>query len=223
MSKKQDTVQYATRFPTVYIQGDIRKQFGVSRKFYITYIMIDRYRSVENFSWITLRKILDFYGYKTTKHKPKAVTEILDVLKYMINSRMIEVKQDLDSVGYDTCIEIQVIPENFDCPNQFTRITATQIDSIMMADSSINRENLLIVFLYVKSYIGFRKNDTESTVTNTDACSYETPLAFWKSVQSMAKDLSMSRDTVSNCLNYLSSSSKHRALLMKCKTGYIPQ
>ena len=56
-------VEYFTRFPNIYIQGNIKKQFGISRKFYITYILIDRYRSIEDFSWITIRKILNFYGY----------------------------------------------------------------------------------------------------------------------------------------------------------------
>ena len=101
--------EYFTRFPNKYIQGNIKKEFGVSRKFYITYILIDKYRSYEDYSWITIRKVLDFYGYKTKKNKPKAVYEILDVLEYMINNKMIEVKQDLDSLSYDTGIEIKII------------------------------------------------------------------------------------------------------------------
>ena len=108
----QNKTEYFTRFPNKYIQGNIKTQFGVSRKFYITYILIDKYRSYEDYSWITIRKVLEFYGYKTTKHKPKAFYEILDVLEYMINNKMIEVKQDLDSLSYDTGIEIKIIPIN---------------------------------------------------------------------------------------------------------------
>lgn len=224
ISTKNNTVEYFTRFPNIYIRGDIKKQFGVSRKFYITYILIDRYRSVEDFSWITLRKILNFYGYKTTKNKPKAVKEILDVLEYMINNKMIEVKQDLDSIGYDTGIEIQIIPEYFDHPNKFTKITSSQIDTIMMADSSINKENLLIAFLYINSYIGFRKNENNIENINIDDGSVSNPLAFWKSIQSMAKDLAMSRQTITDCLSYLTSTSnEYDPLLVKHETGYIPQ
>ena len=224
ISTKNNTVEYFTRFPNIYIRGDIKKQFGVSRKFYITYILIDRYRSVEDFSWITLRKILNFYGYKTTKNKPKAAKEILDVLEYMINNKMIEVKQDLDSIGYDTGIEIQIIPENFDHPNKFTKITSSQIDTIMMADSSINKENLLIAFLYINSYIGFRKNENEIENINIDASSTGNPLAFWKSIQSMAKDLAMSRQTITNCIDYLTTPiDTNEPLLIKHETGYIPQ
>lgn len=220
-STKQD---YFTRMPTRYIRGDIKKQFGVSRKFYITYILIDRYRSIEDFSWITIRKVLNFYGYKTTSRKPKAFKEILDVLEYMINNKMIEVKQDLDSIGYDTGIEIQIIPENFDHPNKFTKITSSQIDTIMMADSSINKENLLIAFLYINSYIGFRKTDAEMKNIELDQHSYGNPLAFWKSIQSMAKDLAMSRQTITDCIDYLTTpTDTNEPLLIKHETGYIPQ
>lgn len=221
---KHTKQEYFTRMPTKYIRGNIRKQFGVSRKFYITYILIDRYRSIEDFSWITIRKVLNFYGYKTTSRKPKAFKEILDVLEYMINNRMIEIKQDLDSIGYDTGIEIQIIPENFDHPNKFTKITSSQIDTIMMADSSINKENLLIAFLYINSYIGFRKNENEIENINIDGSSTGNPLAFWKSIQSMTKDLAMSRQTITDCIDYLTSpTDTSEPLLIKHETGYIPQ
>lgn len=210
--------------PNKYIQGNIKKQFGISRKFYITYILIDRYRSIEDFSWITIRKILSFYGYKTTRHKPKAFYEILDILEYMINNKMIIVKQDLDAIGYDTGIEIQVISENFDHPDKFTKITASQIDTIMMADSSINKENLLIAFLYINSYIGCRKKDDETENIDSKDMSSDSPLAFWKSIRVMAKDLAMSSETIDDCLNYLvTPSDEHDALLIKHETGYIPQ
>lgn len=221
---KQTKQEYFTRMPTKYIRENIKEQFGVSRKFYITYILIDRYRSIEDFSWITIRKILNFYGYKTTSRKPKAFKEILDVLEYMINNKMIEVKQDLDSIGYDTGIEIQIIPENFDHPNKFTKITSSQIDTIMMADSSINKENLLIAFLYINSYIGFRKSDNEIENIESDPSSYNNPLAFWKSIQSMAKDLAMSRQTITDCIDYLTmATNTNKPLLIKHETGYIPQ
>ncbi len=217
----QSTIEYFTRFPNKYIQGNIQKQFGVSRKFYITYILIDRYRSIEDFSWITIRKVLNFYGYKTTKHKPKAFREILDVLEYMVNNKMIEVQQDLDSIGYDTGIEIKIIAENFDHPKKFTKITSTQIDTIMMSDSSINRENLLLAFLYINSYIGCRGEHSEN-IYNRNPQEY--PAAFWKSIQKMSEDLSMSKKTITDCIDYLTTSTDtNEPLLIKHETGYIPQ
>lgn len=192
--------EYFTRFPNEYIQCNIKKDFGISRKFYIIYILIDKYRSYEDYSWITLRKVLNFYGYKTNKNKPKAVYEILDILEYMINNKMIEIEQDLDAASYDTAIEIKIIPENFDSTEKFGKITSGQFDTIMMADTSLNRENILMAFLYINSYIGCRsRNNDGSELSN--AKNY--PEAFWRSIENMAKELSMSKDTINKCMDYL--------------------
>ena len=208
--------EYFTRFPNEYIQGNIRTKFGVSRKFYITYILIDKYRSYEDYSWITIRKILNFYGYKTNKNKPKAVGEILDVLEYMINNKMIEVTQDLDSLTYDTGIEIKIIAENFDYPDRFGKITSSQYKAIMMADTSLNKENILMAFLYINSYIGCRrKNNDGSEIENAK----DYPEAFWRSIESMAKELSMSKDTINQCINYLTTS--NTPLLIKKEVGSV--
>lgn len=220
--KKEECViqktEYFTRFPNEYIQGNIKTKFGVSRKFYITYILIDKYRSYEDYSWITIRKILNFYGYKTHKRKPKAVGEILDVLEYMINNKMIEVQQDLDSLSYDTGIEIKIIPENFDYPDKFGKITSSQYETIMMADTSLSRENILIAFLYINSYIGCRKrNEDGSELPNAK----DRPEAFWRSIESMAKELSMSKDTINQCIDYLTFPPNTTPLLIKKEVGSV--
>lgn len=211
--------EYFTRFPNKYIQGNIRKSFGISRKFYITYILIDRYRSYEDFSWITIRKILDFYGYKTHRNKPKAFREILDVLEYMINNKMIEVTQDLDSLNYDTGIEIKIISKNFDYPDHFCKLTSSQLD-VIMSESTINRECLLMAFLYINSYIGCRprNEDGSERMLNPET----KPEAFWRSITRMSEDLSMSKDTINQCVNFLSTSTDNRqALLVKKEVGSI--
>ena len=212
--------EYFTRFPNEYIQGDIKTKFGVSRKFYITYILIDKYRSYEDYSWITIRKVLEFYGYKTTKRKPKAFQEILDVLEYMINNKMIVVKQDLDSIGYDTGIEIKVIPDNFEAMDKFSKITSSQLDFIMMNESSINKENILMAFLYINSYIFIRPKNkkNEEAMYNPET----KPEAFWKSIESMSKELSMSKDTINQCIQYLTSSIGNKEpLLIKKEVGSV--
>lgn len=216
---QQNKKEYFTRFPNKYIQCNIKNNFGVSRKFYITYILIDKYRSYEDYSWITIRKILNFYGYKTNKNKPKAVYEILDVLEYMINNKMIEVNQDLDSLNYDTGIEIKIIAENFDYPDQFVKLTSSQYETIMMADTSLNRENILMAFLYINSYIGCRKKNKDGSEMS-NAKDY--PEAFWKSIESMSKELSMSKDTINQCIDYLTSpSDTFPPLLIKKEVGSV--
>ena len=212
--------EYFTRFPNQYIQNNIKTKFGLSRKFYITYILIDKYRSYEDYSWITIRKILEFYGYKTTSRKPKAFTEILDVLEYMINNKMIEAKQDLDSLTYDTGIEIKIIPENFDSEKRFSKLTSSQYDMIMMAETSLNRESILMAFLYINSYIGCRKRDKDGNEVSDNP--QDSPEAFYRSIEKMAKELSMSKDTINQSIDYLTTSSENRdALLIKREVGSV--
>ena len=113
---------------------------------------------------------------------------------------MIEVKQDLDSLSYDTGIEIKIIPENFDFPDKFGKLTVSQFDTIMMADSSLNRENILVAFLYINSYIGCRKKkDDGSEYENAK----DNPEAFYRSITHMAEELSMSKDTINQCIDFL--------------------
>ena len=137
----------------------------------------------------------------------------------MINNKMIEVKQDLDSLSYDTGIEIKVISKNFDYPEKFGKLTSSQLDAIMMTDSTLNKENILMAFLYINSYIGCRsKKDDGSEYDNAK----DYPEAFWRSIESMAKELSMSKDTINQCINHLTTSTKNSpALLIKREVGSI--
>lgn len=137
----------------------------------------------------------------------------------MINNKMIEVKQDLDSLNYDTGIEIKIIKENFDSQKNFAKLTSSQFDSIMMADSSLNRENILVAFLYINSYIGCRKrNEDGSEMKNAK----DHPEAFFKSIKHMSEELSMSKDTINQCMEYLTKSTdEHDALLIKREVGSV--
>ena len=215
MNKTKNRQEHFTKIPNEYIQGNINEQFGLSRKFYIVYILIDRYRTIEDYSWITINKVLEFYGYKKLQKKPKVFREIIEVLEYMRDNKLIKVKQDLNSLGYDTGIEIEIIPENFDCRNNFTKITLSQLETIKNAKVSVNKESLLTVFLYISSYMMSQSKQNYS--------SNKEPEAFFKSINSMSEELSMSKNTIMQCVDYLTTSSEtHTALFVRRKVGYVP-
>lgn len=137
----------------------------------------------------------------------------------MINNQMIEVKQELDSLSYDTGIEIKIIPQSFDSTEKFAKLTSSQFDTIMMADSPLNRESILVAFLYINSYIGCRPRQN-------DGSEYENvkdnPEAFFKSIKHMSEELSMSKDTINQCIGYLTTSSNTTpALLVKREVGSV--
>ena len=141
-------------------------------------------------------------------------------LNKMINNKMIEVKQDLDSVGYDTGIEIKIIPENFDATDKFSKITSSQLDFIMMSESSINKENILMAFLYINSYIFIRPKNKNNEEIISDPKSK--PEAFFRSMESMSKELAISKDTLNQCIQCLTSSTEDKQpLLIKREVGSI--
>ena len=193
--------EYFTKVPNSYIRCDITKTFGVNNKFFIIYILIDRYRSYEDYSWLTVKEVFEFYDYKKPERKTKAFREVIDVLIYMIKNDMIKIFQNLEDISYDTGIKIRIIPKNFDCESNFTKFTTTHYKAIMAADGSINKENLLRTLLYVSSYIGTKKSDNDG--------GYEKPAAFYKSTANMAEEIGMSKKTIQTCLSYLTKGSKH--------------
>ena len=88
-----------------------------------------------------------------------------------------------------------------------------------MADSSLNKENILLAFLYINSYIGCRSKKDDGTEYEN---AKDNPEAFFKSLESMAKEISMSKETISQSIDYLVSQEEHDALLVRKKVGGIP-
>lgn len=214
--------EYFTRVPNSFIQVDIKKKYHLHRIFYLVYILIDKHRSYEDQSYIVISEIFNLCKYKQTKHKPKIFFEIIKCLLFLHESNMINITSDFDihSVGYNECIQMDIIPENFDATDKFSKITSSQLDFIMMSESSINKENILMVFLYINSYIYIRpKNkNNEETISNPKS----KPEAFFRSMESMAKELAISKDTLNQCIQCLTSSSENqKPLLIKREVGSI--
>lgn len=214
--------EYFTRVPNSFIQVDIKKKYHLHRIFYLIYILIDKHRSYEDQSYIVISEIFNLCKYKQTKHKPKIFFEIIKCLLFLHESNMINITSDFDihSVGYNECIQMDIIPENFDATDKFSKITSSQLDFIMMSESSINKENILMVFLYINSYIFIRPKNKNNKETISDSKSK--PEAFFRSMESMAKELAISKDTLNQCIQCLTSSSENqKPLLIKREVGSI--
>lgn len=214
--------EYFIRVPNSFIQVDIKKKYHLHRIFYLIYILIDKHRSYEDQSYIVISEIFNLCKYKQTKHKPKIFFEIIKCLLFLHESNMINITSDFDiyNVGYNECIQMDIIPENFDATDKFSKITSSQLDFIMMSESSINKENILMAFLYINSYIFIRpKNkNNEEIISNPKS----KPEAFFRSMESMSKELAISKDTLNQCIQCLTSSTEDKQpLLIKREVGSI--
>lgn len=214
--------EYFTRVPNSFIQVDIKKKYHLHRIFYLIYILIDKHRSYEDQSYIVISEIFNLCKYKQTKHKPKIFFEIIKCLLFLHESNMINITSDFDihSVGYNECIQMDIIPENFDATDKFSKITSSQLDFIMMSESSINKENILMAFLYINSYIFIRPKNKNNEEIISDPKSK--PEAFFRSMESMSKELAISKDTLNQCIQCLTSSTEDKQpLLIKREVGSI--
>ena len=206
--------EWVSRIPNQYIQCDINKKYSLSRQFYMVYLLISRHRSYEDISYITIGHIFRIYGYKTSPHKPKAYYEIISVLEYMIEHKMIAIRQDLKKISYDTCIEINILPA-FGCRENYTIISASQLDTIISCNT--NKDNLLLAFLYIRSYIIHRPKHSDGTEIFTEP--YMHPEAFYRNMNTMAEDIGMSKNTIIQCLEYLTASTGGGQTLL-CKKEF---
>lgn len=182
----------------------------MGRKFYGTYILVGFYRACGNHSWITIDKVLCSYGYSTSTRKTSVFSDIITVLRVMVENEMIEITSDLSKVKADTGIEIKTNNSVFDTSKNFTVVTMNQFKTITSLNTKANKENVLLVYLYVKSYIISRKTDTPN--------SFDYPEAFYKSTDKIVKDLGMSKSTVNKCLQILTSG--EHPLLIKKEMGF---
>ena len=135
---------------------------------------------------------------------------------------MIKITSDFDiySVGYNECIQMSIICSNFDAVDKFSKITSSQLDFIMMNESSINKENILVAFLYINSYIYLRQRDKNGNELLSKP--QDKPEAFFRSIDFMSKELSMSKDTINQCIQYLTSSiGDKEPLLIKKEVGSV--
>lgn len=214
--------EYFTRIPNELIQINIKKKYNLHRIFYLIYILIDKHRSYEDQSYITISEIFNLCGYKQDRHKPKIFFEIIKCILFLNESNMIKITSDFDiySVGYNECIQMNIICSNFDAIDKFSKITSYQLDFIMMNESSINRENILVAFLYINSYIYIRQRDKNGNELLSKP--QDKPEAFFRSIDFMSKELSMSKDTINQCIQYLTSSiGDKEPLLIKKEVGSV--
>lgn len=229
--KYHPDADYFVRVPNSLIRKNITSM-GLNRIFYVVWILIDRHRSLENKSYITIGEALDRCEYMRRNPRPKIVKEIIKCLLFLEANNYIELDYlDIYNVPYDRCITLNIIVENFDCAANFTKVYNSEFDLLLCTDytikqkqMSVRHENLLLVYLYIKSYIGCRKKQNDLKNINNKESFNDNPLAFWRTIQSMSSELGMSKKTIDECLDYLTNDSDdHAALLIKYDTGYIPQ
>lgn len=208
------------KIPNEFIRKKIGTEFGLNRIFLVVYILISRNRTYEDKSHMTIGQILNMCGYKKSKNRPKVFYEVVKSILFLKENHYIETDFNFENIGYNDCIELNIISQNFDADKDFTSLFYKDFDNLMTIDSKPSKESLLVCYLYIKSYIIPRKRDKEGN--EVSGCPSNSPEAFYRSIENMAKELSMSKDTINQCIDHLSTSTDtHNALLVKREVGSI--
>lgn len=209
----KNNIDHFTKIPNIFIRNSLSNDLGLNRIFLVVYVLIDRNRSYENKSYITIGQVLNLCKYKKSSRKPKIFYEIIKSLLFLKENYFINCDFDYYTIDYDECIPIEIITENFDVKDNFTKMYIKDFDQIFSSDTNLSKESILAVYLYIVSFMDNGADDV--TLRNT-------PKAFWRSIDKTAKELSMAKKTVNQCIDYLIAVSKNRpALLIKREIGNV--
>lgn len=187
------------QIPNEYIKCDIKKEyksFGIDRKFLLVYVSIYQNMSLNQESRVSISDILR-RGDKASSLKPSSpqCKNIIKTLKYMEDINMVNIITDLSKVGYLDMIRLKV--NNHKSHSSFTSLTYDEYSKIASIESPYGFDNILTVFLYVKSHI-FKRSKMKGGDEQPEA--YDKPEAFFVAINIVRRDLGMSKDTVSSCL-----------------------
>ena len=117
---------------------------------------------------------------------------------------------NINKISYDSVIKLDIIPEVFDVSGNFTILDVNEFNNILSSTSVITTENLMHVYLYVKSYMFAKKSNENKYSTSSKGVG-----SFYKEVSIISDDIGLSNKTVISCLDEL----VNLNLLIKHETG----
>lgn len=184
---------YFTRVSNQFIRANGN---DIDKKILLTIIYLDRKRSFEDVVGFSLYDLVLSNGYKINRTNTGAVTSFKKIIQFLIDNQMISLDKNIKELKGNNFVNINIL-DNFDKVDNYTIITANEIDSLLHSKSKIEKANLFSVYLYMKSFM-FPRNLTDEGNEFSDA--KEKPIAFWGYIDVMQRDIGVSRETINKCL-----------------------
>lgn len=170
------------------------------------YYLLNELRGISDKGMITIKYIVENCGYKCRSGSDGVNKVYRDVLREVVKQQDII----LDS-GYTVSdfsmvdgIPYTVNPDSFDVVENFTKLTDTEFDTIIRNNSSRDKETILGVYLYIKSFYH-------------PYTSVNRPIGFHNSLGSINKALDISERVLIKALSWL----VDQKLLIKYYVGSI--
>lgn len=156
------------------------------------YYLIDYVRNLSDEGVLSLKYITEKCGYKCRK----GVEGVSNVYKSLFAEAIEQGDIVLDK-GYvfpphtfTEAISYTINPDKFDIATNFTKLTDTEFNTLIRNSANRNKESMLGVYLYIKSYYHI-------------GTSLNRPIGFYQSLDSMQEAMGYTRKTLICLLNEL--------------------
>lgn len=231
---------YRILVPNSLILNNPTESCGLNRIFLVVFCIISRNQTFTKKSHLSVREVFEDCHYICSHRKPRMFNEVIKSLYFFETSRFISLEPfDYTKLDYDDCISMRVNRDLF-CPSKhFTLLRAKDYQDIMQPESKQKKENLLHSFLYICAHMCrktepkiekpdeslpyyMRKKTSVAEMLEKDQkylSDPSPPEAYFESEEKACSELSMSKQTFSDCLDYLCS--LNHPLLVKRSLGYV--
>ena len=169
-----------------------------------TYYLISYLRNLSDMGIFSLKYIIESCGYKC-----RTGTDGINNIYKSIIAEAIQQKDIVLDKGYvypprllTDALPYTINCDNFDMVNNFTKLTNIEFDTLIRNNSNRNRECVLGLYLYIKSY--YHQNT-----------SVNRPIGFYQSLDNIQDEIGYSRKTLVAILDEL----VEQKLLYKHYTG----
>lgn len=162
----------------------------------MTIIYLDRKRSIEDNVGFSLYDLVIQSGYQINRTKTGAILPFRQQIQFLVDNNMIQFNTPISNFKGNNFASIKIL-DDFDSVEDYTIITADEIDTLLQSKTKIEKANLFAIYLYMKSYI-FQRNLTDIGEEFADAPSK--PSAFFKSIDSIMQDTGISKETINRCI-----------------------
>lgn len=169
----------------------------IDKRILLTLIYLDRKRSLEDTVGFSLYDLVTYFGYKVDRTSTGAVTRFKKLIQFLVDNQMIAFDTSIDNLKGNNYVNVTLL-DNFDKVENYTMISANEIDILLNSKSKIEKSNLFAIYLYMKSFM-FQRNLTDEGNEFSDA--KDKPTAYWGYIDVMQRDLGVSRETINKCLN----------------------
>ena len=149
-----------------------------------TCYLIDETRELGGRGITSIQYIIDSCGYKSHRGQDRVNRTYETILQNLFDNELIYLVNgyQFPPQNISTAIPYIVNENKFDVVSNFTKFTDREFDTIIRYNSNRNKENLLALYLYVKSFYH------QSTTGNR-------PIGFYQSLDTVKERIGLSRYT----------------------------